>query len=75
MASPCAGGRYIEVFREKSIPTAKAPPKNSTKAWQGRTLGEHEEEEDLASKKKVQQRDGTWYLEEKHEHSRNGAIR
>lgn len=48
MASPCAGGRYIEVFREKSIPTAKAPPKNSTKAWQGRTLGEHEEEEDLA---------------------------
>lgn len=27
---------------------AKAPPKNSSKAWQGRTLGENEEEEDLA---------------------------
>ncbi|XP_024900250.1 probable RNA-binding protein 19 isoform X1 [Pteropus alecto] len=42
------GGRYIEVFREKNVPTTKGPPKNSTKAWQGRTLGENEEEEDLA---------------------------
>ncbi|XP_003461409.1 probable RNA-binding protein 19 isoform X1 [Cavia porcellus] len=42
------GGRYIEVFREKQAPVAKAPPKNSSKAWQGRTLGENEEEEDLA---------------------------
>lgn len=36
------------MFREKNVPTAKGPPKNSTKAWQGRTLGENEEEEDLA---------------------------
>ncbi|XP_012519017.1 PREDICTED: probable RNA-binding protein 19 isoform X2 [Propithecus coquereli] len=42
------GGRYIEVFREKSAPTAKGAPKNSAKPWQGRTLGENEEEEDLA---------------------------
>ncbi|TKC45658.1 hypothetical protein EI555_003334 [Monodon monoceros] len=42
------GGRYIEVFREKNVPAAKVPPENSTKPWQGRTLGEHEEEEDLA---------------------------
>nr|XP_019589639.1 PREDICTED: probable RNA-binding protein 19 [Rhinolophus sinicus] len=42
------GGRYIEVFREKTVPTAKGPLKNSTKSWQGRTLGENEEEEDLA---------------------------
>ncbi|XP_013359156.1 PREDICTED: probable RNA-binding protein 19 isoform X2 [Chinchilla lanigera] len=42
------GGRYIEVFREKQLPAAKAPLKNSSKAWQGRTLGENEEEEDLA---------------------------
>ncbi|KAM9194524.1 putative RNA-binding protein 19 isoform 2-T3 [Dugong dugon] len=42
------GGRYIEVFREKSVPVAKGPLKNSTKPWQGRTLGENEEEEDLA---------------------------
>ncbi|KAM7050550.1 putative RNA-binding protein 19 isoform 2-T2 [Molossus nigricans] len=42
------GGRYIEVFREKSGPIAKGPPKSSTKSWQGRTLGENEEEEDLA---------------------------
>ncbi|KAJ8776427.1 hypothetical protein J1605_015450 [Eschrichtius robustus] len=42
------GGRYIEVFREKNVPAAKAPPENSAKPWQGRTLGEHEEEEDLA---------------------------
>lgn len=42
------GGRYIEVFREKTVPTAKGPLKNSTKCWQGRTLGENEEEEDLA---------------------------
>uniref|UniRef100_A0A671EVB2 Probable RNA-binding protein 19 n=1 Tax=Rhinolophus ferrumequinum TaxID=59479 RepID=A0A671EVB2_RHIFE len=42
------GGRYIEVFREKNVPTAKGPLKNSTKSWQGRTLGENEEEEDLA---------------------------
>lgn len=27
---------------------AKGPPKGSSKAWQGRTLGENEEEEDLA---------------------------
>ncbi|CAK6440388.1 unnamed protein product [Pipistrellus nathusii] len=42
------GGRYIEVFREKTVPMAKGPPKGSSKAWQGRTLGENEEEEDLA---------------------------
>lgn len=42
------GGRYIEVFREKTVPTTKGPLKNSTKSWQGRTLGENEEEEDLA---------------------------
>ncbi|XP_008845690.1 probable RNA-binding protein 19 isoform X1 [Nannospalax galili] len=42
------GGRYIEVFREKQDPMAQGPPKSSTKPWQGRTLGEHEEEEDLA---------------------------
>lgn len=41
------GGRYIEVFREKA-PTAHGPPKSSSTPWQGRTLGEHEEEEDLA---------------------------
>ncbi|MEJ1282002.1 RNA binding motif protein 19 [Cricetulus griseus] len=41
------GGRYIEVFREKA-PSAHGPPKSSTTPWQGRTLGEHEEEEDLA---------------------------
>ncbi|XP_051017564.1 probable RNA-binding protein 19 [Acomys russatus] len=42
------GGRYIEVFREKQAPTAHGPSKSSTTPWQGRTLGEHEEEEDLA---------------------------
>ncbi|XP_012324437.2 probable RNA-binding protein 19 [Aotus nancymaae] len=42
------GGRYIEVFREKNVPTTKGPPKNSAKSWQGRMLGENEEEEDLA---------------------------
>ncbi|XP_070255718.1 probable RNA-binding protein 19 [Myotis yumanensis] len=42
------GGRYIEVFREKTVPVAKGPPKSSSKPWQGRTLGEDEEEEDLA---------------------------
>ncbi|XP_027972445.1 probable RNA-binding protein 19 isoform X2 [Eumetopias jubatus] len=42
------GGRYIEVFREKNIPTAKGPLKSSAKPWQGRTLGENEEEEDVA---------------------------
>nr|XP_012324436.1 probable RNA-binding protein 19 isoform X1 [Aotus nancymaae] len=42
------GGRYIEVFREKNIPTTKGPPKNSAKSWQGRMLGENEEEENLA---------------------------
>lgn len=36
------------MFREKNAPAAKGPPKNSTKPWQGRTLGENEEEEDLA---------------------------
>lgn len=42
------GGRYIEVFREKPIPATKGPQKSSTRPWQGRTLGENEEEEDLA---------------------------
>ncbi|KAF5929266.1 hypothetical protein HPG69_019287 [Diceros bicornis minor] len=42
------GGRYIEVFREKNVPTAKEPLRNSAKPWQGRTLGENEEEEGLA---------------------------
>ncbi|XP_048198851.1 probable RNA-binding protein 19 isoform X2 [Perognathus longimembris pacificus] len=42
------GGRYIEVFREKHVPVAKSTPRNSAKPWQGRTLGEDEEEEDLA---------------------------
>ncbi|KAM5188878.1 putative RNA-binding protein 19 isoform 3-T6 [Callospermophilus lateralis] len=42
------GGRYIEVFREKQVPTAKGPLQKSTQPWQGRTLGENEEEEDLA---------------------------
>ncbi|XP_032165677.1 probable RNA-binding protein 19 isoform X4 [Mustela erminea] len=42
------GGRYIEVFREKNVPTAQAPLKSSARPWQGRTLGENEEEEDLA---------------------------
>ncbi|XP_055002947.1 probable RNA-binding protein 19 [Sorex araneus] len=42
------GGRYIEVFREQSAPAPKGPPRSGTKAWAGRTLGEHEEEEDLA---------------------------
>ncbi|XP_014413974.2 probable RNA-binding protein 19 [Camelus ferus] len=42
------GGRYIEVFREKNIPPAKAPLKNTAKPWQGRMLGELEDEEDLA---------------------------
>ncbi|KAF3820699.1 hypothetical protein GH733_005244 [Mirounga leonina] len=41
-------GRYIEVFREKNIPAAKGPLKSSAKSWQGRTLGENEEEEDVA---------------------------
>lgn len=35
------------MFREKQAPTARGPPK-STMPWQGRTLGENEEEEDLA---------------------------
>ncbi|XP_037672907.1 probable RNA-binding protein 19 [Choloepus didactylus] len=47
------GGRYIEVFREKSAPTAKGPLKSSAKPWQGRTLGENEEEEDLADSGRV----------------------
>ncbi|XP_008575479.1 PREDICTED: probable RNA-binding protein 19 [Galeopterus variegatus] len=42
------GSRYIEVFREKNVPMTKGPLKNSAKAWEGRTLGENEEEEDLA---------------------------
>ncbi|XP_030893656.1 probable RNA-binding protein 19 isoform X3 [Leptonychotes weddellii] len=42
------GGRYIEVFREKNVPTAKGPLRSSAKSWQGRTLGENEEEEDVA---------------------------
>lgn len=45
---PPAGGRYIEVFREKNVPTSQAPLKSSARPWQGRTLGENEEEEDLA---------------------------
>lgn len=47
-SSPPAGGRYIEIFREKNVPTTKGPLKNSAKPWQGRTLRENEEEEDLA---------------------------
>lgn len=47
-SSPPAGGRYIEVFREKNVPTAKGPLRSSAKSWQGRTLGENEEEEDVA---------------------------
>lgn len=47
-SSPCAGGRYIEVFREKAAPVARGALKSSSKPWQGRTLGEDEEEEDLA---------------------------
>lgn len=35
------------MFREKQAPTTRAPPKSTT-PWQGRTLGENEEEEDLA---------------------------
>ena len=46
--SPLAGGRYIEVFREQNVPIAKGTLKTSAKPWQGRTLGENEEEEDLA---------------------------
>ncbi|XP_053525741.1 probable RNA-binding protein 19 isoform X3 [Artibeus jamaicensis] len=42
------GGRYIEVFREQNVPITKGPLKSSAKPWQGRTLGENEEEEDLA---------------------------
>ncbi|XP_024422560.2 probable RNA-binding protein 19 isoform X2 [Desmodus rotundus] len=42
------GGRYIEVFREQNVPIAKGTLKTSAKPWQGRTLGENEEEEDLA---------------------------
>ncbi|XP_045152795.1 probable RNA-binding protein 19 isoform X1 [Echinops telfairi] len=42
------GGRYIEVFREKSVPVAQGPLRSSGQPWQGRALGEHEEEEDLA---------------------------
>lgn len=36
------------MFRERNVPAAKAPLKNGARPWQGRTLGEHEEEEDLA---------------------------
>lgn len=36
------------MFREKHVPVAKGPLKNSTRPWQGRTLREDEEEEDLA---------------------------
>ncbi|KAM5237750.1 putative RNA-binding protein 19 [Ctenodactylus gundi] len=42
------GGRYIEVFQEKHVPVAKGPLTKQAKPWQGRTLGENEEEEDLA---------------------------
>lgn len=36
------------MFREQNVRMAKGPPKTSPKPWQGRTLGEDEEEEDLA---------------------------
>lgn len=36
------------MFREKNVPTTNVAPKNTTKSWQGRMLGENEEEEDLA---------------------------
>ncbi|KAM4827370.1 putative RNA-binding protein 19 [Thomomys bottae] len=42
------GGRYIEVFREKHVPEALGTPRSGTRPWQGRTLGEDEEQEDLA---------------------------
>ncbi|MBZ3881791.1 putative RNA-binding protein 19 [Sciurus carolinensis] len=42
------GGCYIEVFREKHVPTAKGTLQNSVQPWQGRTLQKDEEEEDLA---------------------------
>ncbi|KAK2098055.1 putative RNA-binding protein 19 [Saguinus oedipus] len=42
------GGRYIEVFRERNVPTTEGPPENSAKSWQGQMLGENEEEENLA---------------------------
>ncbi|KAM4855353.1 LOW QUALITY PROTEIN: putative RNA-binding protein 19 [Urocitellus parryii] len=42
------GGRYIKVFREKQVPMAKGPLQKSAQPWQGRTLGENEEEENLA---------------------------
>ncbi|MBZ3878568.1 putative RNA-binding protein 19, partial [Sciurus carolinensis] len=40
-------GCYIEVFREKHVPTAKGTLQNSVQPWQGRTL-QKDEEEDLA---------------------------
>ncbi|MBZ3875981.1 putative RNA-binding protein 19 [Sciurus carolinensis] len=42
------GGCYIEVFREKHVPTAKGTLQNSVQPWQGQTLWKDEEEEDLA---------------------------
>lgn len=36
------------MFREKAVPVARGALKSSSKPWQGRTLGEDEEEEDLA---------------------------
>lgn len=36
------------MFREKQAPKAHGPPKSSSTPWQGRTLRENEEEEDLA---------------------------
>ncbi|MBZ3874352.1 putative RNA-binding protein 19 [Sciurus carolinensis] len=41
------GGRYIKVFREKHVPTAKGPLQNS------RTLGKNEEEEGLADSRRL----------------------
>ncbi|MBZ3888224.1 putative RNA-binding protein 19, partial [Sciurus carolinensis] len=41
-------GCYIEVFREKHVPTAKGTLQNSVQSWQGRMLRKDEEEEDLA---------------------------
>ncbi|MBZ3884493.1 putative RNA-binding protein 19 [Sciurus carolinensis] len=42
------GGCYIEVFREKHVPTAKGTLLNSVQPWQGQTLQKDEEEEVLA---------------------------
>ncbi|MBZ3889402.1 putative RNA-binding protein 19 [Sciurus carolinensis] len=41
------GGHYIEVFREKHVPTAKGTLQNSVQPWQVWLLGKNQEEEDL----------------------------